>query len=379
MASCGVLPWAARRASHSGSRTIRARPLIRRVSSLPGTRKMSPMRGFSSSLRMPSKRLLAGRSGMSRVWSSTTRTKPGASPLGLTSQRPVRSAVATRRKGARAMKARQCSSIRPMSLRSAISEGSPISARSSSRVATTSLNSVTSFAPLMRRLREGSLVYPKIPSAVLLHPFPVKAGDCYGLYPEPISGEEPTPVPPREEVITVGQTKVQVVIGGQGDPLVVLHGAGGNRGWRRWMAAVGERYTVYAPTHPGFGRSDAADWMESIDDLARFYLWFLDVMGFSKVHLLGHSIGGWTAAELATMRPGAIDRLVLVSPTGLKPDEGEIRDIFFYSPEELLQYNVHDRATVPEWAELFGQKPGPAEIEVALRNREMAARLTSKP
>ena len=78
-------------------------------------------------------------------------------------------------------------------------------------------------------------------------------------------------MPPREEVITVGDTKVQVVIGGQGDPLVVLHGAGGNRGWRRWMAAVGERYTVYAPTHPGFGRSDAADWMESIDDLARFY------------------------------------------------------------------------------------------------------------
>ena len=43
MASCGVLPWAARRASHSGSRTIRARPLTRSVSSLPGTRKMSPM------------------------------------------------------------------------------------------------------------------------------------------------------------------------------------------------------------------------------------------------------------------------------------------------------------------------------------------------
>lgn len=154
-------------------------------------------------------------------------------------------------------------------------------------------------------------------------------------------------MPPREEVITVGETKVQVTIGGQGDPLVVLHGAGGNRGWRRWMATVGERYTVYAPTHPGFGRSGPADWMESIDDLARFYLWFLDVMGLAKVHLLGHSIGGWTAAELATMRPGVIDRLVLVSPTGLKPDEGEIRDIFFYPPDELLKFNVHDPATPP--------------------------------
>jgi pimeloyl-ACP methyl ester carboxylesterase len=186
-------------------------------------------------------------------------------------------------------------------------------------------------------------------------------------------------VPPREEQIAVGATKVHVLIGGQGDPLLVLHGAGGNRGWRRWMAAVSQRYTIYAPTHPGFGRSDAADWMESIDDLARFYLWFLDVMGLSRVHLLGHSIGGWTAAELATMCPGALDRLVLVSPTGLKPEAGEVRDIFFHSPEELLGYTVHDPAGVPEWTELFGAKPGPAEVEIALRNREMAARLTWKP
>ncbi len=186
-------------------------------------------------------------------------------------------------------------------------------------------------------------------------------------------------MPPREEMIAVGSTKVHVVIGGAGEPLVVLHGAGGNRGWRRWMDAMAERYTVYAPTHPGFGRSDAADWMESIDDLARFYLWFLDVMGLSRVRLLGHSLGGWTAAELATMRPDVVERLVLVAPVGLKPEEGEILDIFYHTPEELLTLTVHDPSTIPEWAELFGGKPGPAEVEIALRNREMAARLTWKP
>jgi pimeloyl-ACP methyl ester carboxylesterase len=186
-------------------------------------------------------------------------------------------------------------------------------------------------------------------------------------------------VPPREEMIAVGSTKVHVVIGGAGEPLVVLHGAGGNRGWRRWMDAVGERYTIYAPTHPGFGRSDAADWMESIDDLARFYLWFLDVMGLSRARLLGHSLGGWTAAELATMRPDVIERLVLVAPVGLKPEAGEILDIFYHTSEELLGLTVHDPSSVPEWAELFGGKPGPEALEIALRNREMAARLTWKP
>jgi pimeloyl-ACP methyl ester carboxylesterase len=184
---------------------------------------------------------------------------------------------------------------------------------------------------------------------------------------------------PREEMIAVGETKVHVVMGGEGDPLLVLHGAGGNRGWRRWMDAVAERHTIYAPTHPGFGRSDPADWMESIEDLARFYLWFVDVMGFGTVRLLGHSIGGWTAAEMAAMCPGAFDRLVLVAPAGLKPEQGEILDVFYYPPAELLTYTVHDPATIPEWAELFGGKPTPEAVEMATRNREMTARLTWKP
>ena len=184
---------------------------------------------------------------------------------------------------------------------------------------------------------------------------------------------------PREEMITVGGIEVHTIIGGQGDPVLVLHGAGGQRGWRRWMAAVAEGYTVYAPSHPGFGLSGSADWMETIGDLARFYLWFMDEVGLSRAHLLGHSIGGWTAAELAVMCPGAVDRLVLVAPTGLKPAQGEILDVFYYPPEELLRLTVHDPARVPEWAELYGAPPTPAQLDIATRNREMTARLTWKP
>src|SRR5262245_25299331 len=78
---------------------------------------------------------------------------------------------------------------------------------------------------------------------------------------------------PREETITVGGIDVRTWVGGHGDPLLVLHGAGGNRGWTRWVAQVAEHYTVWAPTNPGFGASGDAEWMEGIDDLARFYLW----------------------------------------------------------------------------------------------------------
>src|SRR5437016_5265234 len=66
--------------------------------------------------------------------------------------------------------------------------------------------------------------------------------------PEGNTGGDPVANEPREEFVTVGDIKTHVMIGGRGDPLLVLHGAGGNRGWRQWMATVAERFTVYAPT-----------------------------------------------------------------------------------------------------------------------------------
>lgn len=184
---------------------------------------------------------------------------------------------------------------------------------------------------------------------------------------------------PQEQTISVGGIDVHAWVGGQGDPLLVLHGAGGNRGWTRWIEQVAERFTVWAPTHPGFGRSGDADWMEGIDDLARFHLWLIDAAGLGRPHVLGHSIGGWTAAEMAAMSPGSIDKLILVAPVGLKPEAGEILDVFYHPPAQLLPMTVHDPKTIPEWDKLFGRSPTPAELEIATRNREMTARLTWKP
>ena len=184
---------------------------------------------------------------------------------------------------------------------------------------------------------------------------------------------------PHEETIAVGGVEVRAWVGGQGAPLLVLHGAGGNRGFTRSLRLLAERYTVWAPTHPGFGASGDAEWMEGIDDLARFYLWFIDAARLGRPHLLGHSIGGWTAAEMAVMSPASIDRLVLVAPVGLKPDTGEILDVFYYTPLQLRELTVHDPRAIPEWDELYGTAPTPAEQEIALRNREMTARLTWKP
>ena len=180
-------------------------------------------------------------------------------------------------------------------------------------------------------------------------------------------------------MISVGGIRAHTLIGGQGAPLLVLHGAGGPTGWRRWHAALAEQFTLYVPSHPGFGRSDSADWMESVRDLARYYLWFLDVVGLPRASILGSSLGGWIAAELAVMNPRAVDRLVLVAAAGLKPEQGEILDIFYYPLDELRGFSFHDPGQVPEWDELYGQPPSPEQQDLQLRNREMAARLAWKP
>src|ERR687891_981063 len=82
---------------------------------------------------------------------------------------------------------------------------------------------------------------------------------------------------------------------------------------------------------------------------------------------------------MARMSPGALDRVILVAPAGLKPATGEILDIFYHSPAELRDLTVHDPRTVPEWDTLFGAPPTAADLELAERNREMTARLTWKP
>src|SRR5262245_9696174 len=107
----------------------------------------------------------------------------------------------------------------------------------------------------------------------------------------------------REEVMTVAGIKVQVFHGGRGEPLLVLHGAGGNPGWLRFHTALAERFHVYAPSHPGFGTSDRPDWIDRLGDLAYFYRWFNDELRLAPLAVVGFSMGGWLAAEMAAMYP----------------------------------------------------------------------------
>src|SRR5262244_4315200 len=99
--------------------------------------------------------------------------------------------------------------------------------------------------------------------------------------------------------LTLRGCTVGLMRAGAGSPLLVLHGASGAGAWLPFMAALAERHDVIVPEHPGYGASDTPDWLDSIHDLAYFYLDFLRELDLDQVHLVGISIGGWIAAEVA--------------------------------------------------------------------------------
>jgi pimeloyl-ACP methyl ester carboxylesterase len=182
-----------------------------------------------------------------------------------------------------------------------------------------------------------------------------------------------------DELVEVAETKLHLLRGGQGEPLLVLHGASGNRGWLLYLQALAQRFQVIVPDHPGFGTSDRPEWIDSIADLACFYLWALEDLGLSRVRVIGFSMGGWLAAEMAVMCPQLFERLILVGAAGVKPTQGEIADIFLMSPQELTAKMFHDPKQAPEYEQLYGREPTPEEQDVFTRNREMAARIAWKP
>ena len=175
-----------------------------------------------------------------------------------------------------------------------------------------------------------------------------------------------------EDFIEVAGAKIHMLKRGSGDAVLSLHSIEGNLGWLPYLDALSQSVCVHAPTHPGFGASERPEWLETVSDLARFYLWMLQELGLDKAHLIGGFMGGWIAAEMAVMCPQALSSLTLIGTAGVRPTEGEIADIFLLGEEatnELAISNPDLLATAVESEDPF----------VRLRGREMTTRLCWKP
>ena len=164
-----------------------------------------------------------------------------------------------------------------------------------------------------------------------------------------------------------GLFSVELRQGGSGEPLLFLHGSGGVR-HGRYLDMLAETFTVYAPSHPGFGESDGLEHIDDIIDLALFYHDLMDELELESAHLLGHSLGGMLAAEMAALCSHRVRKLVLANPVGLWRDEEPVVDFFALTPSEYMRHVLHDVDSAAA-KEAFGAPESREEVMEAMYQR----------
>lgn len=140
------------------------------------------------------------------------------------------------------------------------------------------------------------------------------------------------------DTFVVGGKSARVWRGGEGRPLLYLHSGFGEAGALPFFAALAARgFSVVAPELPGFGRSDPAPDWHRIEDAVFHLRGAVDALTTEPPVVVGSSLGGWLAAELAVWFPERVAGLVLVDAVGLRIEGAPVFDLFAARQAELLQ------------------------------------------
>ena len=182
-----------------------------------------------------------------------------------------------------------------------------------------------------------------------------------------------------QERVEVAGAEMQILRGGSGDPLLILHDEMGQPGWLQIHEELSKNYSVIAPSLPGFGVTDRLDWVMNVRDIATWTLWALDELELSNLNLLGFSLGGWLAAEMATQNPQIFKKMALAAPAGILPPTGEILDMFLVVSKEFITAGVHDPEAAPGFEAVCPDEPAAELVEMWETAREEACRLTWRP
>jgi pimeloyl-ACP methyl ester carboxylesterase len=163
---------------------------------------------------------------------------------------------------------------------------------------------------------------------------------------------------------------------GAGRPLLYLHGASDAGHWHPCLDDLAARHDVIAPEHPGFGASDLPAWLDTIPDLANFYLDLIDQLDLDDVDLVGHDLGGWIAADLAVRNPRRLASLTLVAAAGINvPGLAQI-DPFLRTDEQRIRDLFHASARADE---MIARVLRPEAEDQNIKNHTTTARLTWQP
>ena len=175
------------------------------------------------------------------------------------------------------------------------------------------------------------------------------------------------------EVCSLG---IHTMRDGTGAPLLFLHGANGVAGWSPFFAELANDFDVIVPEHPCFGKSDDAPWIADVPDLAMFYIGFLEQLNLRDVHIVGTSLGGWIAAEIASRDSSRIASVTLVAPAGVGLSDTPPGDYSSWSAAQLTRNLVFDQSIAER---LLSAQPTPEQLELQVRNCRAATKFVWEP
>jgi pimeloyl-ACP methyl ester carboxylesterase len=178
--------------------------------------------------------------------------------------------------------------------------------------------------------------------------------------------------------LVINGLRIDTIERGSGRPILFLHAENGIEPAMQAIDELARHARVIAPSHPGFGRSEVAKEMRTVDDLSYFYLDLLDHLDLRDVTVVGVSLGAWIAAEIAVKSTARMTRLVMANAVGVKLGEREKRDIvdvFAIMENEYLELVYADPAVGKRDYKALPE----AEVLAAARAREATARLAWNP
>jgi pimeloyl-ACP methyl ester carboxylesterase len=186
------------------------------------------------------------------------------------------------------------------------------------------------------------------------------------------------PAGAKGKFVTIGDVTLEVERRGSGKPLLLLYSEEALELEAPFLDALAKRYELIIPSPPGFGRSNRPDWITSTDDMAYIYLDLIEKLGLKKLPVVGFSLGGWLAAEMATKDDSFISKLVLVDPYGIKvggPLERDIQDFWTLHPDKVMKLKWAD----PEKGKRDYPSMPEQQLEIIARNSESFARFCWEP
>jgi pimeloyl-ACP methyl ester carboxylesterase len=164
--------------------------------------------------------------------------------------------------------------------------------------------------------------------------------------------------------------------GGSKAPLVYLHGTDSLSHWPEMLDRLADTFDVIAPDHPGFGGTETQDQLDDVSDLAYYYLDLLEALDLRNVHLVGHSLGGWIALEMAVRSCERLCDVSLLASAGINVKGYHKADIFMIDPDEQARLAYADENLGAHAAELALQEK---YEDVAITDRIAAALFQSAP